>query len=266
MDYAVEGRVALVTGASQGIGAAAAHALSREGVHVMLCARNRERLLDATRAVRAHGRAECECADLSLPGEGARVVQETVRHFGRIDILVNNAGGTDALGGYDDLKEEDWLDALRLNLLGPVEAAMAAIPRMRVDGWGRIINVASESASQPDAFFPHYAAAKAALVNATKSMSKWTAGTGILVNAVSPAFVKTPLLEQMLKDVALQRGVSFDEAETAFLAEERPNITLGRAGRPEEVAAVIAFLASESASFVTGTNVRVDAGSVASIA
>jgi 3-oxoacyl-[acyl-carrier protein] reductase len=97
-------------------------------------------------------------------------------------------------------------------------------------------------------------------------LSKWTAGSGVLVNAVSPAFIKTPVLERWIGDMAARQGTTFEEAERAFLAEARPNITVGRPGTPEEVAAVIAFLASDAASFVNGSNVRVDAGSVATIA
>jgi NAD(P)-dependent dehydrogenase (short-subunit alcohol dehydrogenase family) len=136
---------------------------------------------------------------------------------------------------------------------------------MRERGWGRIVNILSENAMQPDAFMPHYAAQKAALLSVTKSLSKALAGTGILVNAVSPAFIKTPIIDGMLAGIAEKEGIDVEQAAQIFLHKERPNITVGRAGRPDEVAQIVAVLCSEAASFVNGTNVRVDAGSVATM-
>jgi NAD(P)-dependent dehydrogenase (short-subunit alcohol dehydrogenase family) len=128
---------------------------------------------------------------------------------------------------------------------------------MREQGWGRIINIGSESGHQPDAVKPHYNASKAALVNLTKGLSKAYGKEGILVNIVSPATTITPAVEKIIAEEA--------ESEEAFVEENRPNIVVGRLGRTEEVAAVIAFLASERASFVAGSNYRVDSGSVGSI-
>lgn len=141
----------------------------------------------------------------------------------------------------------------------------AALPYMRERKWGRIINVASESGVQPDPFMAHYNASKSALINLTKSLSKAYAAEGILVNAVSPAAIRTPLVEGMFEQAAREQGITTEDAESDFLTQNRPHIEIGRVGEPEEVGAVVAFLASEAASFVNGSNYRVDGGSVASL-
>jgi NAD(P)-dependent dehydrogenase (short-subunit alcohol dehydrogenase family) len=125
--------------------------------------------------------------------------------------------------------------------------------------------MASESGIQPDPEMPHYNTSKAAMINLTKSLSKAYAKDGILVNTISPAFIKTPLVEHMLADQAAIKRITVQQAEEEFLCHNRPHIELGRAGKPEEVAAAVVFLASEAASFITGANLRVDGGSVASV-
>jgi 3-oxoacyl-[acyl-carrier protein] reductase len=266
MELGLEGKVALVTGASKGIGKAIAGALAAEGCRVVLCARGEEELEAAAEEISAAGGvAHAVTANMSDADEINRLAEETVSRFGAVDVLVNNAGGIGNPLSFEELSDEDWIGVLELNLLSAVRLTRAVLPHMREQGWGRIINVASESGIQPDPFMPHYNASKAALINLTKSLSKAYAEDGILVNAVSPAAVRTPLVERMFSDMAREKGISQEEAEAAFLRESRPNIVLERPGEPEETAAVVVFLASEAASFVTGSNYRVDGGSVASI-
>ncbi|MBN9623355.1 MAG: SDR family NAD(P)-dependent oxidoreductase [Actinobacteria bacterium] len=265
MDLHLEGRSALVTGGSLGIGLAIAKRLAGEGANVMICGRDAARLEAAVAELSSVGDVRGVVADVRSRTDVERAVAETVAAFGTIDVLVNNAGGATNMGGFDQIDEDDWIEAFELNLLSAVRACRAALPYMVDAGWGRIVNVGSESALQPDAFLPHYATQKAALLSLTKSLSKSLAGTGVLVNAVSPAFVKTPILEGLLAEVAAQEGVDVEEAERRFLERERPNVTAGRAGRPDEVAAIVAVLCSAVAGFVNGANFRVDSGSVATI-
>jgi NAD(P)-dependent dehydrogenase (short-subunit alcohol dehydrogenase family) len=265
MDLGLDKRVALVTGGSKGIGFAIGERLLREGAKVAFCGRDETQLERARSELSQLGSVAAVAADVRDPAQVARLVRETIDALGPIDVLVNNAGGISNFGGYDELGEADWVEAFELNLMSAVNAAQAVIPGMRERGWGRIVNILSENAMQPDAFMPHYAAQKAALLSVTKSLSKALAGTGILVNAVSPAFIKTPIIDGMLAGIAEKEGIDVEQAAQIFLHKERPNITVGRAGRPDEVAQIVAVLCSEAASFVNGTNVRVDAGSVATM-
>lgn len=266
MNLGLSGKVALVTGASKGIGKAAALALAAEGAKVVLGARGEEDLRVAVEEIKSSGgEALGVSADIASAEGARRLVEETVERYGSLDILVNNAATTGEQLAFDELSDEDWASVLELNVMGVVRITRAALPRMREKGWGRIINVASESGIQPDPFMPHYNASKAALINLTKSLSKSCATEGILVNTVSPAAVRTPLVEGMFEQAADEQGVSVEEAEADFLENNRPHIEVKRIGKPEEVGAVIAFLASEAASFVNGANYRVDGGSVASV-
>ncbi|MGH9687547.1 MAG: SDR family NAD(P)-dependent oxidoreductase [Candidatus Acidiferrales bacterium] len=269
MELGLEGKVALVTGSSKGIGFAIAQALAREGCKVVINGRNATYLDSAAAQIRKAGPAgtavHTVASDVATPGGAERAVAETVSHFGAIHILVNNAGGIGRFGAFAELTDDEWLAIFQLNVMSAVRASRAALPHMQRQKWGRIINISSESGTQPDALMPHYNASKSALNSLTKSLSKAYGADGILVNTVSPAFIRTPLVEEMLANQAQQRGVSVDEAERAFVREFRPNIVFGRAGRPEETAGIVVFLASEQASFITGSNFRVDGGSVASL-
>ncbi len=266
MELGLKGKVAVVTGSSKGIGRSIAEALGREGVQVVINSRNATELAATASEMRNVGATVHAVASDVTDAEGAtRPVDEAVRRFGAIHILVNNAGGAGRFGSFADLTDEEWLGAFNLNVLSAVRATRAALPHMQKQKWGRIINISSESGVQPDPMMPHYNASKSALNSLTKSLSKAYGKDGILVNTVSPAFIRTPLLDGFLAETAKARGVSVDEAEQVMLREFRPNILLGRAGRPDETAGICVFLASEQASFITGSNYRVDGGSVASL-
>ena len=266
MELGLKGKVAVVTGSSKGIGRSIAGALAREGVKVVINSRNAIELEATAAEMRnAGGTVHAVTSDVTNAEGAKRPVDEAVRHFGAIHILVNNAGGAGRFGSFDDLTDEEWLGAFNLNVLSAVRATRAAVPHMQKQKWGRVINISSESGVQPDPMMPHYNASKSALNSLTKSLSKAYGKDGILVNTVSPAFIRTPLLDGMLAQQAKARGISMDEAEQVMLREFRPNILLGRAGRSDETAGVCVFLASEQASFITGSNYRVDGGSVASL-
>lgn len=267
MDLKLQGKVALVTGGSKGIGKGIASSLAAEGANVVISARGKTALEETAAELNAAGRGQVVAvvADLTKAADAVRLVEETVRRFAKLHVLVNNAGAIDNFGSYDELGDDNWQALFDVNVLSVVRVTRAALPHLRREKWGRIINIASENALQPDPFMPHYSATKAALLNMTKSMSKAFAVDGILVNAVSPAFILTSMSSEVVKQRASAAGISFEEAERHLLKELRPNMLLNRTGRIEEVGSAVAYLASEAASFITGTNLRVDAGSVASI-
>jgi 3-oxoacyl-[acyl-carrier protein] reductase len=268
VELGLEDKVAVVTGSSKGIGKAIAVELAREGCRVMLAARGEKDLEAAAEAVRRTGGARgvaAVAADVTKSDEAERLIDETVARFGTVDILVNNAGGTGRRSSFHELSDEEWFEILDLNLISAVRLTRAVLPHMRRQRWGRIINVASESGTQPSTLKPHYNAAKAALINLTKSLSKACGEYGILVNAVSPATTVTPAVEDLIAEEARRKSIPLDEREAAYIRENKPDIVAGRLGKPEETAWVVAFLASERASFVTGANYRVDGGSVTSI-
>ncbi|MGE0741734.1 MAG: SDR family NAD(P)-dependent oxidoreductase [Hyphomonadaceae bacterium] len=262
----LRGKVAIVTGASRGIGRAACELLATHGCKLVIAARGEAGVQDTLAAVRGLGAEATGCAlDVADAAAGEQLVDAAVQTFGALHILVNNAGGMRGGGGFEDLSDEDYLQCFEDNVLSVVRLVRAALPHLRQHRAGRVINVCSEVAMQPERIFPHYNAAKAAQLNLTKSLSKAYARDGILVNAVSPGLIRTEGVEAGFAADAQRLGVSIDEAEAAFLKRFKPGLVLGRAGAPHEVAAVIAFLASDAASFITGANYRVDGGSVVSI-
>ena len=266
MELGLKNKVALVTGASKGIGRAIAIALAREGCCVVVSARNREDLKEVVEEIEKTGeKAIAVAADLTKSDEIEKLVDETVRQLGTIHILVNNAGTVGSFSPFAEISPEEWQQVFNLNLFANAAVTHAVLPQMQQQQWGRIINIASESGIQPDPDMSHYNCSKAAIINLTKSLSKAYADDGILVNTVSPAVIRTPMLEEVLQKQADSQNISLEEAETDFLQENRPNLVLKRAGKPEEVASVVVFLASTAASFITGSNYRVDGGSVASI-
>lgn len=266
MELGLKDKVVLVTGASKGIGRSIAAAFAAEGSRVVLIARNQKDLEQAAKEIHDNGGFALPlAADVTDADQVERLVQEVVKRVGTVHVLVNNAGGPGNMAGFEELSNEDWAGVFKLNVLSAVNMTRAVLPHMQQRKWGRIINMASESGIQPDPFMPHYNAAKAAIINLTKSLSKAYGQLGILVNVVSPAFIKTPLVEQFLAAQAQQHGVTPLEAEQVFLQQNRPHIELGRPGTPQEVASSVVYLASDAASFITGANLRVDGGSVASI-
>jgi 3-oxoacyl-[acyl-carrier protein] reductase len=269
MELGLKGKVVVVTGSSKGIGRSIAAAFVNEGCNVVINGRHAKEL-DAT-ATELRGSAAGDAtvhtvvSDVAEAAGAKRVVDETVARLGTIHVLVNNAGGVGRFASFEELTDDEWLGAFTFNVLSAVRAARAALPHMQKQKWGRIINISSESGVQPDPVMPHYNASKSAMNSLTKSLSKAYGKDNILVNTVSPAFIRTPLVDGMLEEQARARGITVDEAEKALLREFRPNILLGRAGKPDETAGIVVFLASEQATFITGSNFRVDGGSVASI-
>ena len=265
MDFGIEGRIALVTGADSGIGRATVAALLAEGCIVVATAPEQGHLDEVITEFGAPAdRLRGWAADVRSSDSVQTLRDQVHREVGQIDILVQSAGVTGAQGPFDEILEEGWQQTLDVDLMGPVRVLQAFLPDLR-RGWGRLVMLASEDAVQPyDDELP-YCAAKAGILALTKGLSRSYAHEGLLANTVSPAFIATPMTDAMMDQRAAERGTDRNEAIASFLAEERPFMELGRRGEAEEVAAVIAFLCSEQASFVNGSNYRVDAGSVATI-
>lgn len=268
MDLGLEGRTALVTGGDSGIGWHTARLLLEEGATVVLSDQDPDSLEKAAAGLDADpGRLHTVAADLSTDAaaqELGRAAAEVAGEKG-LSILVHAAGVTGAQGKFHEIDDDGWVDTLTVDLLAPVRLTRAVLPSLRRGGWGRIVYLTSEDAVQPyDDELP-YCAAKAGVLAFAKGLSQTYAAEGLLVNCVSPAFIHTPMTDAMMDKRAEERGTSFEEAVESFLDEERPHMELGRRGEPEEVAAVVAFLSSERASFVNGSNWRVDSGSVAHI-
>ncbi|PLS16057.1 ketoacyl reductase [Bacillus sp. M6-12] len=265
MKLDLKNKTALVTGGSKGIGKAIAKALAAEGANVVICGRGIEALNEAETEIKQSGGNILSIqADLSKQDEVDKLVSAAIEHYKTIDILVNNAGVASGFDDFESLEIEDWQRLFDINLFGAVRITKAVIPYMKKEKYGRIINISSESGIQPDAFMPHYNASKAALNNFTKSLSKAYAEQGILVNTVSPAFIMTPMLENLLKENAEKQNITYEDAVLQFLKENRPHVEVKRPGTVEEVASAVVYLASSQASFINGVNLRVDGGSVAS--
>lgn len=263
MDLAIAGKKALVTGGAGGIGRETAAVLVEEGVQVVLTDTSRDRLEDAVASLPSSADVHLVVADLSTEGAAEQLAGEVASAVGDIDILVNGAGVTGPTGLFHELDDAAFTHVLTTNLLSAIRVTRAFLPPLRRGGWGRIVFVTSEDAVQPyDDELP-YVTAKAGMLAFAKGVSRTYAGEGLLVNSVSPAFIHTPMTDAMMDQRAEEQGVTRDEAIASFLEEERPYLELGRRGQPGEVAAVIAFLCSDRASFVNGSNYRVDAGSVA---
>ncbi|WP_416356981.1 SDR family NAD(P)-dependent oxidoreductase [Aureimonas phyllosphaerae] len=263
MDLQIGGRVAIITGASDGMGWATARLLAQEGVRLVLSDVKTDAL--EREVATLGGEAIAVKADVTSQAEVDALVAAAVERFGTVDIVVHTAGITGAKGDPLEMTDADYEEAYRTDFLSAVRMARAAVPVMKRGGWGRFVCVASENVVQPYWEEATYNTAKAALAVFMKGLSYKLAADGVLVNTVAPAFIATPMTDEMMKKRAEEKGVSFDEAIESFLEEERPGIVQKRRGEAEEVAAVIALLVSERASFVNGANMRVDGGSVQAV-
>jgi len=258
MDLEISGRRALVTGAAGGIGSATARMLADEGVDLTLTDLKAEALAPVADEIGARA----EAADLSTQAGAEGLIDKVGANF---DIFVHAAGVTGAKGDPLEMTEEDWDHAWQTDFMSAVRLARLIGPGMTKAGWGRMVFVTSENVAQPYADETVYNVAKAALLSFSKSIAMAHAGEGLLANCVAPAFVETPMTDGMMDQMAEAKDTSREQAVGDFLDEERPFLALKRRGKPEEVAPVIALLCSERASYVSGSNWRVDGGSVASI-
>ncbi|MEK6418399.1 MAG: SDR family oxidoreductase [Burkholderia gladioli] len=263
MELGLDGKVALITGASGGIGLATARILAAEGVRLVLSDLDASKLEDVAATV--GGTTLPVAADMTRQSDVDALASRAQAEYGQIDIAIHTAGVTGAKGDPLALSDDDYQEAWQTDFFSAVRLARVVIPAMRSRGWGRFVCITSENAVQPYWEEAVYNVAKAALATFIKNLSYREARHGVLCNTVSPAFIETPMTDGMMKKRASEQGVSFDEAVESFLREERPGIVQQRRGKPDEVAFAIALLVSEKASFINGGNLRVDGGSVQSV-
>ena len=262
MDLALGGKVALVCAASKGLGRAAALALAREGAKVAMCARGGETLAHTAGEIRAATGAAVLpiVADVAIKDDVGRLVSEVTQRFGGLDILVTNAGGPKS-GPFTSLSDEDWQRAFDTLLLSVVRLCGAAVPLFRQRGGGRIINVTSIAVKQPVDNLMLSNSLRAAVVGFSKTLANEVARDRILVNCVAPGYTRTDRVVEIVQASSRRENVDEAEIERRLVA----GIPLGRMGEPDEFGAVVAFLASERASFITGSVIAIDGGSVKGI-
>ena len=257
MNFGLEGRVAIVTAASRGLGKATAMELAAEGARVAMNARNEEQLQDTAAEIRSATGAQV----LAIPGDVTneadvnRLISETKNRFGSIDILVANAGGPPA-GFFDDFDAQHFRDAVELNLISTINLCRVAVPHMRERRWGRIIAITSIAAKQPVENLILSNTARAGVLGFLKSLSQQIAADGITVNTVCPGYHLTERLKSLSTSIAQQEGVNVEEVYARWAA----STPMKRIGDPREFGAVVAFLCSERASYLTGTVIQIDGG------
>jgi 3-oxoacyl-[acyl-carrier protein] reductase len=262
MELGLNGRVALVAGSSSGLGEAVARSLAAEGCNLVICARR----IDNLRAVandiesRNHVRVLPVQADLSIPEQVDGILTAAINGFSHVDILVNNAGGPPA-GKFEEITEADWQKTVNSLLMSAVKLTRGVLPGMKERRWGRIINITSIAVKQPVENLMLSNSIRAAVTGFARTLSNEVAPWGITVNNVLPGYTHTQRVEYLAKRASAESGVTREEA----LKNWTQQIPMGRLARPSEFADMVTFIASERASYVTGTSIPVDGGWIRSL-
>lgn len=257
MDLGIRDRVALVAASSKGLGRGCAEVLAEEGARLVMCARGVDALEDAAAAIRnAAGVQVVEvAADLSVPEEVDRVIEAGLREYGGVDILVTNTGGPPA-GAFEDHDREAWHQAVRNNLDSVLNLVRGVLPGMKERGWGRIINITSIAVKEPIDSLILSNSVRAAVTGFARTLANEVAPDGVTVNNVMPGYTRTDRVEELSRKSAELHGTT--QAEE--IAKWERQIPVGRLAEPRELGALVAFLASDQAAYITGTSIAVDGG------
>lgn len=255
MDFGLKGKRAVVLAASRGLGYASALGLAREGCKLVICSRDQARIEAAADTIRKETGAEVKAlvADVSSGAEAKRLVDAAVQAYGGLEIVVHNAGGPPA-GETLAMSDEQWQKAFEQNLLSFTRITAAAVPEMKKAGYGRILTIASSSIKQPIPNLALSNALRAGVWGTAKTLSRELAPLGILVNVIAPGRIDTERIAELDAANAQKSGKSVDDVRKASVA----SIPLGRLGRPEELANLVVFLASQAGSYITGQAITVD--------
>ena len=261
MDLKLEGKLALVSGSTAGIGYAIARTLAQEGARVIVNGRTQAAVDNAVDRIRSDtgGSVDGYAGDLSR----AEAAEEVVRRHAGIEILVNNLGIFEPKA-FEDISDADWLRFFEANVLSGVRLARLVLPAMKRANWGRIVFISSESAVQIPTEMVHYGMSKTAQLAVSRGLAESVAGTGITVNSVLPGPTKSRGVGDFVQDMARADGKTFEQVESEFFEHVRPTSLIKRFGTPQEVASLVAYVVSPLASATTGAALRVDGGVVKS--
>lgn len=256
MDFGIKGKVAVVTASSKGIGKAVAKAFLMEGTKVVICSRNKENLLKAEEDLKKlGGELHKVVVDLGKKEDIEKLKEETLKRFGTIDILFLNAGGPKP-GGFFDVDENEWERVFRVNLMSAIRLINAFVDEMKRKKWGRIIALTSVTVKQPIRTLILSNSMRLAITGFMKTLSLDLATYNITVNCVAPGYTMTERVKELLEDEARRMGKAFEKV----LEEKNESFPMKRMANPDEIASVVAFLASEKASYITGQTITVDGG------
>jgi len=262
MDLGIKGKTAIVTASSSGIGKAVVEALADEGCNVAICSRTKETLIETAREIKSKFNIEpfWGVCDLNQRKDIDNFYEAVKKHFGKVDILVNNCGGP-VPGFFRDLSEDDWENAYKQVLMSVVRFAHLVLPNMIEQEWGRIVNITSIAVKQPVQNLMLSNSLRAGVTGFAKSLSNEIGNKNITVNNVAPGYTLT----HRLYELAVNRARLSKKSHEEILVEMAKDVPMNRLAAPEEIAALVVFIASQKASYITGTTISVDGGSTKAI-
>ena len=257
MDLGLKGKVALIAGGSLGLGRAVALEMAREGAKVAICALDDPNLPEAAQIIKKQTGVDIFTipADVSREEEAKKFVKKSIEHYGTVDILVNNAGGPPSMT-FLEIDDNQWHQGFRLNLLSTIVMTREAVPVMKAKRWGRIINMTSIAVKQPIDGLILSNTVRSGVIGFAKSLSNELASFNITVNSVCPGYTMTDRVRNLSKVVAQKQGTTPE----AIIQKWASEIPMGRIGTPEEFAALVTFLASVQAGYITGAAIQIDGG------